>query len=52
MDQDEMNKLHRGPSVDVFCQVSVHFGQAVSEEKISIEINQPETRIVYGSHVC
>jgi hypothetical protein len=27
------------------------FGQVVSEEKI-LEIDQPETRICYGSHVC
>jgi hypothetical protein len=52
MDQDEMNKLHRGPSIDVFLSSFSSFGQAVSQEKISIEINQPETRIVYGSHVC
>jgi hypothetical protein len=28
------------------------FGQAVSEEKIFLEINQSETRIAYGGHVC
>jgi hypothetical protein len=28
------------------------FGQAVSEEKIFLEINQSETRIDYGGHVC
>jgi hypothetical protein len=28
------------------------FGQADSEEKIFLEINQPETRIAYGSHIC
>jgi hypothetical protein len=28
------------------------FGQAVLEEKIFLEINQSETRIVCGGHVC
>jgi hypothetical protein len=28
------------------------FGQAVSEETIFLEINQSETRIACGDHVC
>jgi hypothetical protein len=28
------------------------FGQAVSEKKIFLEINQSETRIAFGGHVC
>jgi hypothetical protein len=28
------------------------FGQAVSEETIFLEINQSETRIACGGHVC
>jgi hypothetical protein len=28
------------------------FGQAVSEKKIVLEINQSETRIACGDHVC
>ena len=28
------------------------FGQAVSEETIYLEINQSETRIACGGHVC
>jgi hypothetical protein len=28
------------------------FGQAVVEEKILLEINQSETRMACGSHVC
>jgi hypothetical protein len=28
------------------------FGQAVSEEKILLEIDQSETRIACGGHVC
>jgi hypothetical protein len=30
----------------------VHFGEAVSEEKIFLEINQSEKRIAGGGHVC
>jgi hypothetical protein len=32
--------------------LSGSFGQAVSEEKIFLEINQSETRIAYGGHAC
>ena len=35
-DQDKMCNLLRGPSIDASYQVSVHFGQAVSEEKICL----------------
>jgi hypothetical protein len=28
------------------------FGKAASEDKIFLEINQSETRIAYGDHVC
>jgi hypothetical protein len=28
------------------------FGQAVSEEKIFLEVKQSETTIAYGGHVC
>jgi hypothetical protein len=28
------------------------FGKAVSEKKIFLEINQSETRIAFGDHVC
>ena len=35
-----------------FLPCFVSFGQAVSEEKIFLEINQSETRIVCGGHVC
>jgi hypothetical protein len=39
-DRDEMNNLYRGHDIDASYQVSVHFGQAVSEEKIFFR-NQP-----------
>jgi hypothetical protein len=30
----------------------VEFGKVVSEKKIFLEINQSETRIAFGGHVC
>jgi hypothetical protein len=33
-------------------KVLISQGKAVAEEKIFLEINQSETRIVCGSHVC
>jgi hypothetical protein len=44
--------VYRGPSIDAFCQVSVHLAKQFSEEKIFLEINQSETRIASGGHVC
>jgi hypothetical protein len=32
MDQDKMSNLYKGPTIDASYQVSVHFGQVVSEE--------------------
>jgi hypothetical protein len=46
MDQDKMINLIIGPSY----QVSIHLA-TVSEEKI-LKINQSETRIACGGHVC
>jgi hypothetical protein len=37
---------------DASYQVLIHFGQAVSEEKIFLEINLSETRMACGGHVC
>ena len=52
MDRDRMSNLYRGSSIDASYQVSDHFGHAVSEEKIFLEIDQSETRIACGGHVC
>ena len=46
-----MNNLNREPSIDASYSFT-SFGQAVSEEKIVLEIGQSETRIACGSHVC
>ena len=48
----KMSNLYREPSIDASYQVLVHLVQVVSEEKISLEINQSETRIVCGGNVC
>jgi hypothetical protein len=49
----ELNEhFHRGPSNDTSYQVLIHFGQAVSEETIFLEINQSEKRMACGGHVC
>ena len=40
-------QFYRGPSKDAPYQVSISFGQAVSEEKIFLEINQSETRMAF-----
>jgi hypothetical protein len=45
------SKLYRGPFIDVSYHVSLHFGHAVSEEKIVLIIDQSETRIACGGHV-
>jgi hypothetical protein len=48
-----MSNLYRGPSKDASYQVSIHLAKRLNqEEKIFLEINQSETRIAYGGHVC
>ena len=41
-----MSNLYRGPSIDASYQVSGFRGEDV------LEIDQSETRISYGGHVC
>jgi hypothetical protein len=43
-----MSNLYTEPSKDASYQVLIHFGQAVSEEKIFLEINRSETRMACG----
>ena len=52
MDRNEMSNLYRGPSIDASYQVSVHLTKRFQKRRFVLEIDQPETRIVYGSHVC
>jgi len=45
-----LRKLNTKPSIDASHQVSVHLAKQF--QRRFLEINQPETRIAYGSHVC
>jgi hypothetical protein len=45
-----MSNLDGGPSKDAFYQVLIHL--AWRFQKIFLEINQSETRMACGGHVC
>jgi len=45
-----LRKLNAEPSIGASHQVSVHLAKKF--QRRLLEINQPETRIAYGSHVC
>jgi hypothetical protein len=51
MDWDQISNLSRGPSIDASDQVSVHLTERFQRRNF-LEIDQPETRIAYGGHVC
>ena len=46
-----LRKLNTEPSIGDSHQVSVHLARQFQRRRF-LEINQPETRIAYGSHVC
>jgi hypothetical protein len=48
-DRIEMSNLYRGPSIYDYYQVSIHLA---FRGEFVLEIDQPETRIAYGGHVC
>jgi hypothetical protein len=50
-DQNGMSNSHRGPSIDASYQVSVHLAKLFQSRRF-LEIDQSETRIVCGGHVC
>jgi hypothetical protein len=50
-DQDEMSNLYRGPAIDASYQVSVHLAKRFQMRRF-LKIDQSETRIAYGGHVC
>ena len=50
MDRDGMSNLYRGPSIDASYQVSDHL--AMWFQRRFLEIDQSETRIACGGHVC
>jgi hypothetical protein len=51
-DWDGMSNSHRGPSIDASYQFSVHLAKRFQRRRLFLEINQLETRIVCGGHVC
>jgi hypothetical protein len=50
MDRDKISQLYRVPSIYVSYKVSVHLAKQF--QRRFLEINQSETSIAYGSHVC
>jgi len=46
-----MSKLYRGPSIDASYHVSVHLTKRFQRRRF-LEIDQSETRIACGVHVC
>jgi hypothetical protein len=47
-----MSNLNRGHSIDASYQVSVHLAKRFQRKDFFLEIDQSETRIAYGGHVC
>jgi hypothetical protein len=53
MDRDEMSNLYRGPSIDAFYQVSVHFAEGFQRrlkcEKLTDDRRRmPKAHIAFG----
>jgi hypothetical protein len=46
-----MSNSHRGTSIDASYHVSVHFAKLFQRRRF-LEIDQSETRIACGGHVC
>ena len=46
-----MSNHYRWPSKDASYQVSIHLAECFREEDF-LEINQSETRIAFGGHIC
>jgi hypothetical protein len=51
MDRDEISNLYRGLSIDASYQVLVHLVKQFQRRRF-LKINQSETRIACGGHVC
>jgi hypothetical protein len=51
MDQDRMSNLYREPFIGASYQVSDHLAKQI-QTRTFLEINQSETRIACGGHVC
>ena len=50
-DQNGVSNSHRGPFIDASYQVSVHLAKLFQSRRF-LEIDQSETRIACGGHVC
>ena len=50
MDRDEISNIYREPSIDASDQVSDHL--VMQFQKGNLEIDQSETSITCGGHVC
>ena len=50
-DRDKISKLYRVPSIYVSYKVLVHLAKQFQRRRF-LEIDQSETRIAYGGHVC
>ena len=50
-DRDKISSLYRRPSIDAFYQVSVHLAKRFQRRRF-LEIDQSETRVACGSHIC
>jgi hypothetical protein len=50
-DRDKMSNPYRKPSIDASYQVSVHLAKRFQRRRF-LKIDQLETRIVYGGHIC
>ena len=50
-DRDKMSNPYREPSIDASYQVSVHLAKQFQRRRF-LEIDQLETRIACGSHIC
>ena len=51
MDLDKISNLYRAPAIYVSYKVSVHLAKQLQRRRVS-EIEQSETNITYGGHVC
>jgi hypothetical protein len=50
-DRNEMSNLYRGHAIDASYQVLVHLAKRFQRRRF-LKIDQSETRIAYGGHVC
>ena len=51
-DRDEMSNLYRGPSIDASYKFQFIWQRDFRGDDFFLEIDQSETRIAYGGHVC